>query len=101
MRLIQFMEGGVRRVGAVESGKLRVLDEYDSTRALALAAISAAQPLAGVVADCPTRAERAYPDFLQSAAIRLLPPLDHPDPAHYLLTGTGLTHLGGASARDR
>jgi hypothetical protein len=31
---------------------------------------------------------------------RLLPPLDHPDPAHCFVTGTGLTHLGSAQARD-
>ena len=30
----------------------------------------------------------------------MLPPLDHPDPAHLYVTGTGLTHLGSASARD-
>ena len=30
---------------------------------------------------------------------RLLPPILHPDPAHLHLTGTGLTHLGSASAR--
>lgn len=32
---------------------------------------------------------------------RLLPPLLHPDPAHLHVTGTGLTHLGSASARDK
>jgi hypothetical protein len=31
---------------------------------------------------------------------RVLVPLDHPDPAHCLVTGTGLTHLGSAQARD-
>jgi len=31
---------------------------------------------------------------------RLLPPLDHPDPAHCFVTGTGLDHLGSAQARD-
>jgi hypothetical protein len=31
---------------------------------------------------------------------RLLPPLDHLDPAHLLVTGTGLTHLGSAATRD-
>lgn len=31
---------------------------------------------------------------------RLLPPIDHPDPAHLLVTGTGLTHLGAAAQRD-
>jgi hypothetical protein len=32
---------------------------------------------------------------------RILAPVDHPDPAHMLVTGTGLTHLGSADARDR
>jgi hypothetical protein len=31
---------------------------------------------------------------------RLLPPLDHLDPAHCTITGTGLNHLGSAQARD-
>jgi hypothetical protein len=31
---------------------------------------------------------------------RLLPPVDHPDPTHLHVTGTGLTHLGSASTRD-
>ena len=31
---------------------------------------------------------------------RVLAPLDHPDPAHLLVTGTGLTHLGSAEGRD-
>jgi hypothetical protein len=30
----------------------------------------------------------------------LLPPVDHPDPAHCLITGTGLTHLGSMAQRD-
>ena len=37
--------------------------------------------------------ERLYADG------RLLPPIQHPDPAHLLVTGTGLTHLGSASTR--
>jgi len=31
---------------------------------------------------------------------RLLPPLTHPDPAHCIVSGTGLNHLGSAMARD-
>jgi hypothetical protein len=31
---------------------------------------------------------------------RLLPPLDHPDPTHCLVSGTGLNHLGSALARN-
>ncbi len=33
-------------------------------------------------------------------ANQLLLPLDHPDPAHLYVTGTGLDHLGSAQARD-
>ncbi|MEJ2630733.1 MAG: GguC family protein [Acidihalobacter sp.] len=32
---------------------------------------------------------------------RLLPPIDHPDAAHVMVSGTGLTHLGSAEGRDR
>ena len=35
-----------------------------------------------------------------AAAGRLLAPLDHHDPAHCVVTGTGLTHLGSADTRD-
>ena len=31
---------------------------------------------------------------------RMLLPITHPDPAHCLMTGTGLTHLGSATTRD-
>jgi hypothetical protein len=31
---------------------------------------------------------------------RLLPPLTHPDPAHCIVSGTGLNHLGSAMARN-
>jgi hypothetical protein len=32
---------------------------------------------------------------------RVLPPIDHKDPAHVFVTGTGLTHLGSAEGRDQ
>ena len=35
------------------------------------------------------------------AAVELLAPIDHEDPAHLLLSGTGLTHLGSAEGRDK
>lgn len=31
---------------------------------------------------------------------RLISPINHPDPAHLHITGTGLTHLGSAATRD-
>jgi len=41
----------------------------------------------------------SYRQLLESG--RVLPPLDHQDPAHCLVSGTGLTHLGSASTRDK
>ncbi len=36
-----------------------------------------------------------------ASGLRWLPAIDHPDPAHLYLTGTGLTHLGSAASRDK
>ena len=38
---------------------------------------------------------------LDLAAVELLAPIEHVDPAHLLLSGTGLTHLGSAEERER
>src|SRR5690606_13010621 len=42
--------------------------------------------------------------WLEYAALladgRVRTPLHHPDPAHCMVSGTGLTHLGSAAARD-
>jgi hypothetical protein len=35
------------------------------------------------------------------SAVEVLAPIDHPDSAHLLLSGTGLTHSGSAQERDR
>ena len=35
------------------------------------------------------------------AAGRILSPVDHADPAHLIVSGTGLTHLGSAEGRDK
>jgi hypothetical protein len=101
MNLIQFRSaGGDRHVGVVGTGDaLKVLDRYDNIRDLALAAIAAGKTLADLVAAEPARGGESYAAVV--AERRLLPVLDHPDPAHCLVTGTGLTHLGGAEARDR
>ena len=40
-------------------------------------------------------------DVIDLASVTLLAPIDHPDPAHLTVTGTGLTHLGSAEGRDK
>jgi hypothetical protein len=40
-------------------------------------------------------------DAVDLSSVTLLAPIEHPDPAHLAVTGTGLTHLGSAEGRDK
>jgi hypothetical protein len=101
LRLIQVRAAdGQRSVAAVDdAGVARRIKGVSSTYELAQAAISAGTSLAGAVA-ARSVDERLDLEELQ-ASNRLLAPIDHPDPAHLYLTGTGLTHLGSAEGRDK
>lgn len=100
MRLVQFRSNeGERRVGRIaDGGPLEVLQGVRSVYDLALAAARGGRPLADLVAEIAAD-ERVDPGELAQSG-RMLAPLDHPDPAHCLITGTGLTHIGSAQARD-
>ncbi|KAF0863482.1 AraD1 family protein [Pseudomonas sp. LD120] len=100
MRLIQFENSaGQRQVGVIEDQQLRVLRNTVSTRELALAAIRNQRSLQQ---EAHQRGSDPGPDYGQLLQLgRVLPPLDHEDPAHCLISGTGLTHLGSASTRDQ
>lgn len=100
MRLVQFeLSNGLRRVGVVEEGLVREVREARTVRDLALAAIEAGVGLEQQVQRLGLGSSHDYAQLLEE--LRILPPLDHPDPAHMLVSGTGLTHLGSASARDK
>ena len=101
MRLIQLLDdAGTARVGVVDAAgaQVRVLDGVDSSRDLAAAAIAAGRSLDEQADATPGAQSLHYAMLLRER--RVLPPLHHPDPAHCLVTGTGLTHLGSAAARD-
>ena len=99
-RLVQLADkGGERRVGLVEGARARILDAPDTVYELALEAIAAARGLAEASA-ARAGSETVDLDAVEAAG-RLLAPLDHPDPAHMLVSGTGLTHLGSAESRDK
>lgn len=100
MRLLQLRgEDGTRQVAARARDTWRIVGKHDSIRELALAAIAAKRSLvdevtaSGLLDEVDVEAELS--------AARVLAPIDHPDPAHLWLTGTGLTHLGSAEGRDR
>lgn len=101
MRLIQFLdENNQRWVGFVSEADtvVKVSARYASVYRLVLTAARSGGDLASLVT---TNLSGETVDYGQLIAEqRLLPPLDHPDPAHCLVSGTGLTHLGSAQARD-
>lgn len=100
MRLVQFEnDAGQRQVGRVEGYRLHVLRNTASTRELALAAIDNQRGLQQEALARGSDSSLDYARLLEQG--RVLAPLDHPDPAHCLISGTGLTHLGSASARDK
>jgi hypothetical protein len=100
MRLIQFEnQPGLRQVAVVDGEQVQVVRGTTSTRELALAAIRAGHSLSEEVSRRGTDVGPIYAHLLRDGC--LLPPLDHEDPAHCLISGTGLTHLGSASARDK
>lgn len=70
---------------------------FRSTYDLARAAMERGESLETVAQD---RAFAGVPYDVLLREKRLLTPLTHPDPAHCLVSGTGLTHLGSADTRD-
>ena len=100
LRLLQHRSAeGTRSVIAATDDGAHVVAGVASVRALALHAIGAGTDLAGAVAACGRGA--AVDIAAELAAGRLLAPIDHDDPAHLVMTGTGLTHLGSAEGRDK
>jgi hypothetical protein len=100
MNIIQFEDPtGQRHVGVVDGDMVRPVRGVNSTRTLALAAIAAGCDLSGEISSRGLDAPQNYDALL--ADNRVLPPLDHEDPAHCIVAGTGLTHLGSAAARSQ
>ena len=100
MRLLQRRDaGGQRSVIAAEGDAAWVLPGVASVRWLASRAIAEATGLADAVAACGRGEPVDLPAEL--AAGRIIAPIDHDDPAHLHMTGTGLTHLGSAEGRDK
>ena len=99
MNLIQFFDShGERAVAAVDGGVARTVNGASSVYDLAIAALSGQGGLAALIA------AKGLGETVDRQAIlaegRMLSPIDHPDPAHLYVTGTGLTHLGSAATRD-
>jgi hypothetical protein len=100
-RLIQIQRAETRRVALVQEPRLRLLaPEFPSIYALVVRVMADGMELAQA-AERSTTAEQLEYDAIYAgdSEWKILPAIDHPEPARCLVSGTGLTHLG--SARDR
>lgn len=90
---------GNREVLASIGGETRTVRGVRSTRDLAEKAIASGRKLREIAEQCGFG--EPVDTVAELEAGRLLAPIDHPDPAHLTLAGTGLTHLGSAEGRDQ
>ncbi|MBL8551597.1 MAG: hypothetical protein JNJ73_16540 [Hyphomonadaceae bacterium] len=97
-RLLQLTSrDGERQVAVMDDdGAARLVEGFTAVYPLALHAIAKGRALRETIAPGDPIDIRAA-----LAEGRVLAPIDHPDPAHLLVTGTGLTHLGSAEGRDK
>jgi len=103
MRLCQLeTESGARAVAAtLDDGSALLVPNFTRIYDLAMAAIAAKRPLADLVVECCRQGGNEIDLAVAYARGRMLTPIDHEDPAHLHVTGTGLTHLGSAEGRDK
>lgn len=98
LRLLQRVAPSRAVIAATDDGAYLV-PGVASVRALALRAIEAGQSIADAIAAAGRGEAIDLPALFDAGAIGS--PIDHDDPAHLVMTGTGLTHLGSAEGRDK
>ncbi|MBV8104738.1 MAG: hypothetical protein JO223_08955 [Hyphomicrobiales bacterium] len=100
MRLAQIVdENGKRALAVTARGESWMVRGARSTLDLARQAIAEKVSLRKLIADRGVGKSVDLRRALKERRVR--PPIDHKDPAHVFVTGTGLTHLGSAEGRDQ
>jgi hypothetical protein len=100
LRLLQVsVDGQVRVVAWDGEGEARIVEGVSSTYELAQKAIAAGTNFADFISGQPVGP--AVDLALAAREDRLRLPVEHADPAHFIVAGTGLTHLGSADGRDK
>ena len=101
MQLVQLAgKDGRRRVAVVsdDGSRLLLLKGEQTVYGLAMRALEAGVSLEAAAREAGFDGDEEY--GAAYAEGRILAPVDHPDPAHVYVTGTGLNHLGSALARN-
>ena len=100
MRLVQFFNDiNQRKAGIVENGGVSVLVTVSSVYELFMYA----EQNEITIEDAASQLRSTdYEDYnILTEKGKIMVPLDHPDPYHLWVTGTGLTHLGSAVSRNK
>ena len=101
MRLVQFIDTrGQRRIGvsSEDGSQLQILNDFERVYDLASEAIRREIKLGELAKNHLSKEVVSYQPIVDEK--RVLPPLDHADPARCVVSLTGLTHLGSAKSRD-
>ena len=101
-RLVQIQNGSTRGVALVEEPRLRLLAGTPSIYELAQLADASGTSLLKLIHERVIAQELDYDTIYNGKSDwKLRPPIHHPtEPSRCLVTGTGLTHLGGAKNRQ-
>ena len=99
MRIVQFIdEKNEKRVAKVDGNNIIPTVKPSSTFDYVQKAITDNKSLRDIINDDLSSEDINYKKIIDEK--RILAPIDHPDTSKFLITGTGLTHLGSADARD-
>lgn len=99
MRLIQFINHKRQcKVGIVEDERVHILTNVGSTYDLFFETAKDNSNITNKALQLVSNHYESYQQLIDEK--RMLVPLNHPDPYHTWITGTGLTHLGSASSRN-
>jgi len=101
MRVIQYFRDGKRHVGWVQADgdHAREIGGVSSVFELANLAIARKSSLEALIKELASDKSVDYAELL--AKNQVMAPIEHPEPARFFITGTGLTHIGSASARNK
>ncbi len=101
LRLVQFRDdrGDMLVAACDDDGAAHIVKGVTTSYELAWAAISAGLSLAEQVERNGRGTEVDIDAVLSDGRVTL--PITHSDPAHLIVAGTGLTHLGSADGRDK
>lgn len=100
MRIVQYIDDkGNKRIGKVTEPRIEMVNSVTSTYDLFTYAQDRKISMPEAVDKLVSDTSEDYETLLNNK--RILIPVDHHDPYHLWITGTGLTHLGSAASRDQ